>query len=186
MRNISTKVSWQARRGQPAARALQLQQQGAVQPHREHRADHRLHRRRRHDSPDHQQQHRPDQVDVGAAATICCSTPPAASCTATSMGARRTKCELGSIPTFDLVRREHTVAPPNFLHRPATRVNVLSSLDVPRRFPRSQGRISVDVPQGVRYLDGRDFSIRAIRIPPSCCATACRTRSTPTTARRRS
>ena len=34
----------------------------------------------------------------------------------------------GSIPTFDLVRREHTVAPPNFLHRPATRVNVLSSL----------------------------------------------------------
>jgi len=36
--------------------------------------------------------------------------------------------ELGSIPTFDLVRREHTVAPPNFLHRPATRVNVLSSL----------------------------------------------------------
>ena len=36
--------------------------------------------------------------------------------------------ELGSIPTFDMVRREHTVAPPNFLHRPATRVNVLSSL----------------------------------------------------------
>jgi hypothetical protein len=36
--------------------------------------------------------------------------------------------EPGSIPTFDLVRREHTVAPPNFLHRPATRVNVLSSL----------------------------------------------------------
>jgi hypothetical protein len=34
----------------------------------------------------------------------------------------------GSIPTFDLVRREHTVAPPNFLHRPATRVNLLSSL----------------------------------------------------------
>ena len=36
--------------------------------------------------------------------------------------------EPGSIPTFDLVRREHTVAPPNFLHRPATRVNLLSSL----------------------------------------------------------
>jgi hypothetical protein len=36
--------------------------------------------------------------------------------------------EPGSIPTFDLVRREHTVAPPNFLHRPATRVNILSSL----------------------------------------------------------
>jgi len=36
--------------------------------------------------------------------------------------------ELGSIPTFDLVRREHTIAPPNFLHRPATRVNLLSSL----------------------------------------------------------
>jgi carboxypeptidase family protein/TonB-dependent receptor-like protein len=35
---------------------------------------------------------------------------------------------LGSIPTFDSVRREHTVAPPNFLHRPATRANVLSSL----------------------------------------------------------
>src|SRR3954471_12779391 len=36
--------------------------------------------------------------------------------------------EPGSIPTFDLVRREHTVAPPNFLHRPATRVNLLSSV----------------------------------------------------------
>ena len=36
--------------------------------------------------------------------------------------------EPGSIPTFDSVRREHTVAPPNFLHRPASRVNILSSL----------------------------------------------------------
>jgi hypothetical protein len=34
----------------------------------------------------------------------------------------------GSIPTYDSVLREHTVAPPNYLHRPATRVNVLSSL----------------------------------------------------------
>ena len=34
----------------------------------------------------------------------------------------------GSIPTFDSITREHRVAPPNFLHRPATRVNVLSSL----------------------------------------------------------
>jgi hypothetical protein len=34
----------------------------------------------------------------------------------------------GSIPTFDSVFREHRVAPPNFLHRPATRVNVLSSV----------------------------------------------------------
>ena len=32
---------------QPAALPLQLQQQGAVQPDREHRADHRLHRQRR-------------------------------------------------------------------------------------------------------------------------------------------
>ena len=34
----------------------------------------------------------------------------------------------GSIPTFDSVLREHRVAPANFLHRPATRVNVLSSV----------------------------------------------------------
>jgi hypothetical protein len=43
-------------------------------------------------------------------------------------GRPQDEVEPGSIPTFDLVRREHTVAPPNFLHRPATRVNVLSSL----------------------------------------------------------
>jgi hypothetical protein len=34
----------------------------------------------------------------------------------------------GSIPTFDSITREHRVAAPNYLHRPATRVNVLSSL----------------------------------------------------------
>ncbi len=35
---------------------------------------------------------------------------------------------VGSIPTFDSVLREHRVAAPNYLHRPATRVNLLSSL----------------------------------------------------------
>ena len=34
----------------------------------------------------------------------------------------------GSIPSFDSVLREHRVAAPNYLHRPATRVNLLSSL----------------------------------------------------------
>lgn len=35
---------------------------------------------------------------------------------------------LDSIPSFDLVLREHRGAAPNYLHRPATRVNFLSSL----------------------------------------------------------
>ena len=35
-----------------------------------------------------------------------------------------------AIPSFDLVLREHRVAAPNYLHRPATRVNVLSSLSL--------------------------------------------------------
>jgi hypothetical protein len=37
---------------------------------------------------------------------------------------------LDSIPSFDVVLREHRVAAPNYLHRPATRVNVLSSLSM--------------------------------------------------------
>lgn len=37
---------------------------------------------------------------------------------------------LDAIPSFDLVLREHRVAAPNYLHRPATRVNVLSSVSM--------------------------------------------------------
>jgi hypothetical protein len=36
----------------------------------------------------------------------------------------------GSIPTFDSILREHRVAAPNYLHRPATRVNALTSLSL--------------------------------------------------------
>ena len=44
-------------------------------------------------------------------------------------GRPQDEVEPGSIPTFDLVLpRAHALPPPNFLHRPATRVNVLSSL----------------------------------------------------------
>ncbi|MBM3769977.1 MAG: hypothetical protein FJW27_01560 [Acidimicrobiia bacterium] len=37
---------------------------------------------------------------------------------------------LDAIPSFDVVLREHRTAAPNYLHRPATRVNVLSSLSL--------------------------------------------------------
>jgi hypothetical protein len=43
-------------------------------------------------------------------------------------GRPQDEVQLGSIPTFDSVLREHRVAAPNYLHRPATRVNVLSSV----------------------------------------------------------
>lgn len=46
------------------------------------------------------------------------------------LGRPQDEVQLGSIPTFDSVLREHRVAAPNYLHRPATRVNVLSSLSI--------------------------------------------------------
>ena len=82
--------------------------------------------------------------------------------------------EPGSIPTFDLVRREHRL--PRQL--PASAGHACQrplEPDVSRRIPRSQGRLSVHVSQGVRHVDRR---ILHTRHPDSAvsCVTVCRTR----------
>ena len=140
MRNISTKVSWQARRASQLhflynfnnkGQFNRTENTGPITDFIDNAATiHQI-------INSHIVQSR---VDVGAAEQRARSMCPAATCTATSKGALRIGVVAGSIPTFDSVLREHRVAPPNFLHRPATRVNVLSSVTLPQRRARPQGR----------------------------------------------